>query len=106
MGEHTPGPWETCGNSVRTKITDTNREGFTIADCCLHREERKANAHLIAAAPDLLTALEQVLDMGLNGHDDMLLAAKRGFELTTGDIRGSEAAVIAARAAIKKARGE
>lgn len=58
--EHTPGPWET--NTLYSKVitptkeicdvsVNANEEGFTY-------DEWRANARLIAAAPDLLEALE------------------------------------------------
>ncbi|WP_188036211.1 hypothetical protein [Pseudomonas sp. EZ-C24] len=81
MTTHTPGPWEVLnetevftglgadsGDGVKALPSD----GWMIADCgdCvtfteigpaeLGRDLRKANARLIAAAPDLLEALEGV----------------------------------------------
>ncbi len=62
---HTPGPWrvdESCGNeSVRAK------NGRLVADCCIvgggaSVAKNIANARLIAAAPDLLFALEMIRD--------------------------------------------
>lgn len=50
MGEHTPGPWTARGFVVET----TERKvAYTILT---------EDARLIAAAPDLLAALEDVLD--------------------------------------------
>ena len=81
---HTPGPWVARGTTV------FNSGCFFISDCDgLGDPERKsmseANARLIAAAPDLLTALQDMLD----GEGDM--TAER---------------VKKARAAITKATGE
>lgn len=83
MNKHTPGPWEVLnqtdiftglgadsGDGVKANSTD----GWMIADCggCitfteigeieLGHELRKANAKLIAAAPDLLEALQDLTD--------------------------------------------
>lgn len=55
---HTPGPWITCGFE---NLTVNDRDGNTIIACpgssTGTRIEMKANARLIAAAPDLLEAL-------------------------------------------------
>lgn len=70
MAEHTPGFWE-----FDTKYEDywvtyaapPNDLGF-IAHIEGTTEEDKANAHLIAAAPELLEALEYVVLLIKNGH--------------------------------------
>lgn len=73
MSKHTAGPWELKNTAdIFTPLGATNAEGIAapsndgwhIADCdmgglCL--AEVKANARLIAAAPDLLEALESAL---------------------------------------------
>lgn len=64
----TPGPWERVGSVVRTHRDTTG--GFLIADCT--RAELgggQGNARLIAAAPDLYSALN-----GLVGMCALLLA--------------------------------
>ena len=95
MSKHTPGPW---------KATKFNPATGEIDDCYLYVEpgisviERKvkgrdqhdtANARLIAAAPDLLEALEE------------LLAVAVQYDLPLSDPER-----IKARAAIARARGE
>ena len=52
MSGHTPGPWEVLPES-------DSHEGPLIAECDLQSDEaqNRANARLIAAAPDLLEAL-------------------------------------------------
>ncbi len=67
MTEHTPGPWikrpdvysEMICITTETKMIAQlpGPDGTDIAE-----KEQLANAHLIAAAPDLLAALEQVQD--------------------------------------------
>ena len=56
--KHTPGPWECNGDLV-------HKDGFQIAIVEAHYEDyvelQQANARLIAAAPDLLTALEYAI---------------------------------------------
>ena len=60
--KHTPGPWN------RTKypnIVYESKKGQGIADCYIRpgisKAQARANARLIAAAPDLLETLEEVL---------------------------------------------
>lgn len=93
---HTPGPWIGCGPSfgdplprftteIVTDLTDDDGS-YTICmfDFAHYDDENEANARLIAAAPDLLNALQNVLDMVASGVPDL-------------------DAVIAGRAAIAKA---
>lgn len=54
-------------------------------------EQKQANAHLIAAAPELYEALERALNFIANTESEF------GIQLDSGD---------AARAALRKARGE
>jgi len=92
--KHTPGPWTTDPEVGHESVIDG--EGRLIADCAIFghgfkRELNVANARLISAAPDLLTALRivQVAAINQRGLD---------FNLTT-----EEWAVF--RAAIAKATG-
>lgn len=73
MSKHTPGPWTVGAPSKRTDSQRVNGpEGFAIATTTQlheHREDKTAafyeahaNGRLIAAAPELLAALEHVLD--------------------------------------------
>lgn len=64
----TPGPWRRYnGPLMRSIWSDRNRgkDESAVAQICGPRqydEESDANAHLIAAAPDLYEALEGILD--------------------------------------------
>lgn len=80
----TPGPWEPRHDELVAK------DGNTVAIflCCGGQEVNAANAHLIAAAPELYEALEMMLKMVEFG----------GF--------GKDAAMDTARSALAKARGE
>jgi hypothetical protein len=64
---HTPGPWEAVGNLVRSPMHQPEglprgvlisefRDGYSAP----YSDEAKANARLIAAAPELLEALQLV----------------------------------------------
>lgn len=68
--KHTPGPWTLTKNfhHDRFNLKAASRETF-IGDITIDRhhadftpEEAVANAHLIAAAPEMLEALESVLN--------------------------------------------
>jgi hypothetical protein len=53
---HTPGPWHyETGDGGAVIYT-----GFTIAKIPIDGSDWQSNAHLIAAAPDLLAALERL----------------------------------------------
>lgn len=91
--QHTPGPWHVSKASP-TRVIESGPRGNSIAKMGLNlgacsQEEAEANARLIAAAPDLLEALQ-----------GMLL----GFSLTQNpDAYPSDAPCNKARAAIAKA---
>jgi hypothetical protein len=111
MSKHTEGPWSFAHNGAgdfKTACIDICQsnskefrgqvaylqsaehiEGITMAEC-------GANARLIAAAPDLLEALEDLTD-DIAGRFDMDSPSTNP---------GMVAAVHNARAAIAKARGE
>ncbi len=110
--KHTPGPWALeevrtdCGRAFRIGSGEMLKAG---KGCCIiyddypgnPENERKANARLIAAAPDLLEALEASLEevkawrAGLNTRN--MNTCKEGARFS--DLSRS-------RAAIAKARGE
>lgn len=71
---HTKGPWETPGMDAdgrwRVICATVNGRRRTVAHACApyidhdeSGEERDANGHLIAAAPDLLEALEGLVNI-------------------------------------------
>lgn len=81
---HTPGPWQTGALMTRVEVWPKGwKVPLTIADChpekgyCSSEEhERVANARLIAAAPELLEALRDLLAWsGIpdNGSKDAVL---------------------------------
>jgi hypothetical protein len=57
MSEHTLEPWEANGNGVHKRVS--NHYAACVAVC--EGEKRYANAKLIAAAPELLKALQDIL---------------------------------------------
>ena len=94
MSEHTPGPWEIHPqfDSCYRDISAPNHIALARVVWRFEEEDRspscEANAHLIAAAPELLEALENLLKV----HE-----GEGGTQHHAGDM---------ARAAIAKARGE
>jgi len=96
MSKHTPGPWRVSQEGyiasrqgfvpIRTPFRgDAFRDGPTRSP--LHPEaELAANARLIAAAPDLLTALEWIvweLVEGCEDKDSILRVAQEAIEEAT-----------------------
>ena len=95
--KHTPGPWNIGTSDIPVSsfsVHGGNRNHSTIARLAsldfvgMGLDEQYANARLIAAAPELLVALEQMLNLNSLGAYEQ------------------SAAISAARAAIAKARGE
>jgi hypothetical protein len=62
---HTPGPWSVLNaknneGQICIVSNDPNRESGDILAFVVDNDEQLANAHLFAAAPDLLETLEDV----------------------------------------------
>lgn len=100
MTNHTPGPWSvgsdmwpyirTISGPVGVRIGyATTGASYGVESYSITPEEAAANAHLMAAAPDLLAALEWIMEAFLVGDD--------WIGVPVAD---------AARAAIAKAKGE
>jgi hypothetical protein len=90
MSKHAPGPWE---------LTHTEQMGFRVSDSTgwgvavvLKDTNDEANARLIAAAPQMLEALEKIAEIGRQ----------------KGDARPQDAVscFLIAEEAIKAAKGE
>lgn len=54
---HTPGPWKAITKGADARVKCPDGRSFLIGDLIYH-DENKDNAHLIAAAPDMLEVLE------------------------------------------------
>jgi len=98
MSKHTPGPWEIKRHfdSCYRYISAPEHIALAQVVWCVEEEERspvcEANAHLIAAAPDLLEALEELFHLIDDAHD--------GERVFTWEMQRK------ARTAIAKAKGE
>ncbi len=102
---HTPGEWESDG----LRVWAYRKEGDAllpvyIASLKFHRdyEEAKANTDLIAAAPEMLAALEAVDAEGRHTPECSSWRGKRG----PGPVGPCNCYLSDVRAAIKKAKGE
>jgi len=85
MSNHTPGPWETLFPGSRYICQSSNRDIIITEMVDFDKEylsEYKANANLIAAAPEMLEYLEQLYWAceydcdSLNRHEVAALIAK------------------------------
>ena len=93
--KHTPGPWTSQGLAI---VASDRSFVCRVYPWCADPQDAecaKANARLIAAAPELLEALEETLTAGINWYETATKsdASELGF-------------VVRARAAIAKAKGE
>jgi len=91
--KHTPGPWEAMGHgNQECTVFGSGRAVAVVRDLSHFRlDEGKANAALIVAAPELLSALETLIEC---------LQCHGGVTGLTLD------AVLTAQAKIAKAKGE
>lgn len=64
MSKHTPGPWHISSEGIGCRHVRSVPVGTSICwtDGLSQDNEDDANANLIAAAPDLLEALERILE--------------------------------------------
>ena len=108
---HTPGPWKVAyyDKNEQAVVKATNAQ--EIATCWHHcvrplEIEMKANARLIAAAPDLLAMLKTVtaeLEAEVNdtysyctdGNDEMHPALVRRYERDMSSVRNAQALIAA-----------
>ncbi len=105
MAEHTPGPWRVGEKRHDYDIVIRNRDSAPVTITCYAGYTRRtgdANARLIAAAPELLTALEQAL--AVIGSD--AVEAARLLAIQHGMPYGPTVDVVAIRTLIAKTRGE
>ena len=73
MSVHTPGPWFGRPHHDPVMISGSSEVGLEIAFSCAgagsRREEYKANARLIAAAPELLEAGQRWIRAALDSNE-------------------------------------
>ena len=94
MSKHTPGPWTlssvTC-KSGRNKLALSSSKA-RICDISVYEDEDRANARLIAAAPELYEACEillkrfgKVSSIGTGGLYDIVDRARAAIVKATGE---------------------
>lgn len=83
MSKHTPGPWEVQNMTVFNSgcMFVANCDGLGDVD---RMEISRANARLIAAAPDLLAALKVLVDNGGIGPEQMFRDARAAIAKAEG----------------------
>lgn len=57
----TPGPWEVEPNPGKGSWVGDSKGNWSALSCGRSNDEGEANAHLIAAAPDMLEALQEAI---------------------------------------------
>lgn len=90
-GSHTPGPWRLSEHEHGCVVQRGDEGGFFVQG--LSKDQVRADARLIAAAPDLLAALERIVRLNEQ------MPADHPSRLSHGEVKQ-------AIAAITKARGE
>jgi hypothetical protein len=104
--KHTPGPWIDITNTLRKNARHFRIVAPSRDDCCLFIDgesrtvsQAQANAHLVAAAPDLLSSV-QYFEYAFNWADN-----EEPDDDEIIEIRVTGRALKDARAAIAKAEG-
>jgi hypothetical protein len=105
MGKHTPGPWEVWPHGKDRQICIGHLESHSnlVRAICQVDMDDVANARLIAAAPDLLAAAE---DMDAWTKRDVPGALSPSEWLLGGCVNDFAASLAKLRAALAAARGE
>jgi len=83
--QHTPGPWCISDISPTSVICERDQPGIAVMPFKREESERKANARLIAAAPDLLDALERLAENPQSFADIMDCYGRAAIAKATGD---------------------
>ena len=94
--KHTPGPWNAIAGKLGFFINRVNQQSIAVTciDSWQTEEEHEANARLIAAAPELLAALQAFVEQATK-----VSGFPQAYEPYVG-------ALVVARAAIARAAGE
>lgn len=71
MAQHTPGPWHVDAPQYWADIHAATGERVATADAEIGEDTTRANARLIAAAPDLLRLLDALIPLAESRAEDM-----------------------------------
>lgn len=83
MSKHTPGPWKCAATGLaRSGLPEFEIHWSDAGECVAEVVHGEANARLIAAAPELLEACEQLL----NGHVDYYPMMERAVAKAKGEL--------------------
>jgi len=85
---HTPGPWVAHGRNVSVEGRDIEFPVAQVTDI-LHEAEAFANAHLIAAAPELLEACKKWQAANVLGDAQLLADARIARDLAIAKAEGN-----------------
>jgi hypothetical protein len=92
LSKHTPGKWSVSNGALLRVTTTTTKRPLVI--CGVHRLGRfggkavgdpLANAHLIAAAPDLLAALKEAVEWHGDEENDDIARWRAAIAAAEGD---------------------
>lgn len=89
--DHTPGPWQVCKFQYMHEVIDYSGKRVIARLPDGYTDEDKANACLIAAAPDLLNALLALRD-ACSGSDDVQEAHEQ-FDEFLGAMKAADKAI-------------
>jgi hypothetical protein len=108
--EYTKGPWEyKMGQALKCLHVSAGLQNIASVTMYDHYTQHEANARLIASAPDMLEALQELMlefEALINGeYDGYKIVSDDGTQLTTPE-KFSAGARQQATKAIKKAMGE
>lgn len=79
MTKHTPGPWGAIGADVKTAGPNSRVICWTGVALDIPLDEVRANARLIAAAPDMLAALRDIAAATTGDDSEAALAEIQGI---------------------------
>ena len=107
---HTPGPWKVV---IKDEVThypqiEDEENGHVLCrltDLYCLPERVKANAHLMAASPDMLIALECVQALSMPYQEGLIILKSHGFDTTQRETSGTEFAAQKVAEAIAQATG-
>lgn len=86
--EHTPGPWKVRRDENVFDVITQNGNGITACSCAdrIDVKEDEANARLIAAAPDMLSALKEAQEIIQRTTGNVSWVVEKAIAKATGNL--------------------